>query len=327
MNYLDLGIVIVSWNVRDLLRRCLQSIDESLRGTHMTYRVVVVDNASADGSAAMVREEFPQVLLLENTVNRGFAGGSNDGLRALGLFHPPEEHRRAPRYVMLLNPDTEIVEDALLRLVRYLDTHPDTILAGPQLRYGDGALQSSRRRFPSIPMLFMESTIVEQWWPRNRWARRYRMEDRPASGEQPVDWLVGAALVVRSEAAERAGPLDEGFFMYSEELEWQHRLIRANRGYRTPIMYLAGAVILHHEGRSSEQNLLRRHISFQRSKLRYARMRFGLMIASLLRLFLLGTYLLQAVIEAGKWLVGHKRRLRVARVRQYLRIVSSGLKG
>lgn len=325
MNYSDLGIVIVSWNVQDLLRRCLNSIDESLRGTQISYRIVVVDNASTDGSAAMVRDEFEHVQLIENATNRGFAGGNNDGLQALGLFHPPDEHRRIPRYVMLLNPDTEIVEDALGRLVYYLDEHPETLAVGPQLRFGDGSLQSSRRRFPSIPMLFMESTLLEQWWPRNRWARRYRMEDRPTMGEQRVDWLVGAAIVARSEAVERAGPLDEGYFMYSEELEWQQRLANSNRRSRNPIVYLAGAVVLHHEGKSSEQNMLRRHISFQRSKLRYTRKRFGPLIATSLRFFLLATYLLQAIIEGTKWLLGHKRRLRAARVMQYVRIIASGL--
>jgi N-acetylglucosaminyl-diphospho-decaprenol L-rhamnosyltransferase len=325
MRHLDLAIVIVSWNVRELLRRCLRSIDASLRGTQISYRIVVVDNASTDGSASMVRDKFSHVLLIENTTNRGFAGGNNDGLRALGLFQPTDEHLRWPRYVMLLNPDTEIVGDALSRLVSYLDEHPGTIAVGPQLRYGDGSLQSSRRRFPSIPMLFMESTILEQWWPANPWARRYRMEDRPPLGDQPVNWLVGAALMVRAEAIEAAGPLDEGFFMYSEELEWQYRLAHLRRSGRSPIVYLAGAVIIHHEGRSSEQNILRRHVDFQRSKLRYARMRFGPLVAVLLRLFLLATYTLQAVIEGLKWLLGHKRRLRAARVGQYLRIIASGL--
>src|SRR5688500_14613684 len=175
MTYLDLGIVIVSWNVHDLLRRCLRSIDVSLRDTGLVYRVVVVDNASHDGSAAMVRTEFPDVVVIENSSNRGFAGGSNDGLSALGLFKQEMSGRRAPRYVMLLNPDTEIVGDALNRLIQYLDDHPEAVAAGPQLRFGDGSLQSSRRRFPSIPDLFMESTLLEQWWPHNPWARRYRM--------------------------------------------------------------------------------------------------------------------------------------------------------
>lgn len=324
MTPFDLGIVIVSWNVRDLLRRCLQSIEQSLRGGRITFRVVVVDNAAGDGTVEMVQHEFPHVQVIAEPENRGFAGGNNDGLRALGLLQG-EGARRIPRYVLLLNPDTEVVDDAIARLVHYLDLHPQIVAAGPQLRYGDGTLQSSRRRFPSAATLFWESTVLEQWWPRNPWARRYRMEDRPAVGEQPVDWLVGAALMVRTSAIERAGGLDEGFFMYSEELEWQQRIMRLHRRRGEGIVYLAGAVVLHHEGRSSEQNLTRRHIDFNRSKLRYARMRFGPTIAAGLRIFLLATFLVQAAIEAAKWVIGHKRPLRAARVRQYVRIVASGL--
>ena len=325
MAHLDLGIVIVSWNVRELLRRCLRSVEQSLRTSHIAYRIVVVDNASHDNTAQMVRDEFPDVLLIANDTNRGFAGGTNDGLKALGLLQGTGTARRMPRYVMLLNPDTEVVGDALPRLVHYLDTNPEAIAVGPQLRYGDGSLQSSRRRFPSRATLFLESTLLEAWWPGNWWARRYRMEERPATGEQVVDWLMGAALLVRASVVEWVGGLDEGFFMYSEELEWQERMARAYRHHPGRIVYLAGAVVTHYEGRSSEQNLLRRQISFNRSKLRYARMRFGPVVALLLRIFLKATYLVQALIEGSKWLVGHKRDLRAARVRQYVRIVVSGL--
>lgn len=323
MTSTDLGIVVVSWNVRDLLRRCLLSVEASLRDSQLAYRIVVVDNASEDGSADMVEREFPHVLLLRNGTNRGFTGGNNDGLRTLGLLGADQSSHGTPRYVMLLNSDTEVAGDALLQLAQYLDTHPQAIAAGPQLRYGDGVLQSSRRRFPSIAGLFWESTVLEQWWPGNPWARRYRCEDRPATGEQSVDWLVGAALMVRAAAIERAGGLDEGFFMYSEELEWQERLVRAHAEAR--VVYLPEAVVVHYEGRSSEQNLARRHIDFNRSKLRYARLRFGPAVALPLRVFLLASYLLQLLVEAGKWLLGHKRSLRAARVRQYSRILRSGL--
>ena len=325
MFHLDLGIVIVSWNVRDLLERCLRSVDESMRGSGITYRIVVVDNGSHDGTAGLVRDKFPHVHLVANAINRGFAGGNNDGLRALGLLTGTEAARRTPRYILLLNPDTEVVADAVPRLVRYLDVHPEAVVVGPQLRYGDGSLQSSRRRFPSVVTLFWESTLLEQWWPGNPWARRYRMERRPPIGEHRVDWLVGAALLVRTTAIERSGGLDEGFFMYSEELEWQARLAHEHRREGGQIVYVAGAVVIHHEGRSSEQNLAQRHINFNRSKLRYARLRFGRPVAFALRLFLLLTFLVQLVSEAGKWLLGHKRALRAARVQQYVRVLASGL--
>ncbi len=324
-HHIDLGIVVVSWNVREHLRRCLRSIDESLGGRRIIYRTIVVDNASHDGSAEMVRGEFPHVEIIANATNRGFAGGNNDGFRALGLLQPVGATRRVPRYVLLLNPDTEVAADALPRLLHYLDRHADVIAVGPQLRYGDGSLQSSRRHFPSIGTLFWESTLLEQWWPGNPWARRYRMETRSPTGEQTVDWLVGAALLVRAAAIERSGGLDEGFFMYSEELEWQARLARDHRREGGRIVYLAGAVVIHHEGRSSEQDLARRQINFNRSKLRYARMHWGAHVALVLRIFLLVCFMLQAAIEAGKWVLGHKRRMRAARVREYVQVLASGL--
>src|SRR4051794_40503742 len=325
MAHVDLGIVIVSWNVKDLLRRCLQSVEASLHGSSLSSRIVVVDNASQDGTPQMVKDAFLDVHLIENSSNRGFARGSNDGMRALGLLSPETRPRRAPRYLLLLNPDTEVVGDAIPHMVHYLETHPEVIVVGPQLRYGNGTLQSSRRRRPGLLTLFWESTLLEQWWPHNPWAVHYRFEERPAVGEQQVDWLVGAALLVRATTIDRVGGLDEGFFMYSEELEWQERLTRGRRAQRGRIVYLPGAIIIHDEGRSSEQNLLRRHIDFNRSKLRYTRLRFGPTMALLLRTFLLASYLVQTLIEASKWVLGHKRRLRAARVRQYLQIVASGL--
>lgn len=341
MSSYDLLIIIVSYNVRDLLRRCLGSIDQSLAESRYRCRIMVVDNASHDGSAAMVAAEFPEVDLLALESNLGFAGGNNAGLRQ-GMERrapraesganqgtkepadprplPPNSRSPIPRYVLLLNPDTEVVSAALDRLIGYLDAHPEVVVVGPQLRYGDGTLQSSRRRFPTIGTLFWESTLLELWWPANPWAMRYRYADRPADTAQPVDWLVGAALVVRSSAIEQAGLLDEGFFMYSEELEWQARL-----GRHGTIVYLPDALIVHHEGKSSEQNLARRHINFNRSKLRYAALRWGRAVAWLLRLFLLVSYGVQLLIEAAKWLLGHKRPLRQQRIAQYRTILRSGL--
>lgn len=341
MSGYDLLIVIVSYNVRDLLRRCLSSINVSLAESSLRCTIIVVDNASHDGSATMVAAEFPDVQLLALESNLGFAGGNNAGLRRVAggaaarveSREPRTESREpgsrpaipdprspTPRYVLLLNPDTEVVDAALDRLVGYLDVHPDVVVVGPQLRYGDGTLQSSRRRFPTIGTLFWESTLLELWWPTNLWAMRYRYADRPADAVQPVDWLVGAALVVRWSAIERVGLLDEGFFMYSEELEWQARL-----GQRGAIVYLPDALIVHHEGKSSEQNLARRHINFNRSKLRYALRRWGRAVAWPLRAFLLLIYGVQLLIEAAKWLLGHKRPLRQQRIAQYRAILRSGL--
>lgn len=313
---MDLSVIVVSWNVRDLLRRCLQSILAAGDGgaPARTVEILVVDNASADGSAAMVQAEFPTVRLIANDRNRGFTAANNQGLAA-----------SQGRYLLLLNPDAELMDGALAEMVGCMEAHPEAGVLGPQLLYPDGSVQSSRRRFPTLATALVESTVVQEWWRDNRVLRRYYMLDTPpAPGEpQPVDWLVGACLLVRRAAYEQVGGLDEGFFMYSEELDWCRRI----KGAGWQVLYLPTARVIHHEGKSSEQVVPARHIHFQSSKVRYFRKHHGRLTAELLRGFLLATYLYQAAREGLKWLVGHKRPLRAERLRAYGQVLRSGLRG
>jgi len=162
----DLSIVIVNWNVRDLLRRCLHSI---LADSHTCpLEIIVVDNGSSDGSVEMVQAEFPDIHLIANAENRGFPAANNQGLAVA-----------QGRYALLLNPDTEVVGDALATLVAFADAHPDVGMVGPQLLYPDGSIQSSRRRFPTLATGFFESTWLEKYAPR-RLLERYECLDRPA---------------------------------------------------------------------------------------------------------------------------------------------------
>jgi len=310
----DLTVIVVSWNVRDLLRRCLASLSASpsAASPRIEIEIIVVDNASADGSADMVRAEFPQVRLIANDENRGFTAANNQGLAA-----------SQGRHLLLLNPDTEIVGDALATMVGYMDAHPRIGALGPQLRYPDGRLQPSRRRFPTFATALVESTVIQQWWPDNRLLQRYYMADTPDDAVQPADWLVGACLLVRRQAYEQIGGLDEGFFMYSEELDWCKRLKDA--GWE--VVYLPTATIIHHEGKSSEQVAPARHIYFQSSKVRYFRLHHGPLQAEVLRYFLLTTYVYQMLREGFKWLLGHKRPLRAERMRAYRQVLRSGLRG
>ncbi|MGQ9501869.1 MAG: glycosyltransferase family 2 protein [Anaerolineae bacterium] len=305
----DLSIVIVNWNVCTLLRRCLHSISMAT-ASWPTSQVIVVDCASTDDSVAMVQREFPSVQLIISPENLGYARGANLGAaRALG------------RYLMIMNPDTEVVGDALAILVRYMEAHPQVGAAGPQLRYADGRLQPSRRRFPTPATAFWESTLLQQWFPHNRFARHYYMVDRPADSAQPVDWLVGAALVIRRATWEEVGSLDEGYFMYFEELDWCRRCHTS--GWE--VHYVPQALIIHHEGKSSDQVPAARTIHFQRSKVRYFRKYHGAMWANLIRLFLLWSFAFQLLEEALKWLIGHKRPLRHERMNTYWQVLRSGL--
>ncbi|PWH20804.1 MAG: glycosyltransferase family 2 protein [Ardenticatenia bacterium] len=306
----DLSVIIVNWNVCALLRRCLHSI-LTTSTSWPASQVIVVDCASTDDSVAMVQREFPDVQMVASLENLGYARGANLGAaHALG------------RYIMIMNPDTEVVDDALAVLVRYMDAHPEVGAAGPQLCYADGRAQPSRRRFPTPTTAFWESTLLQQWFPLNRFARYYYMADRAAGSAQPVDWLVGAALIIRRTTWEDVGPLDEGYFMYFEELDWCRRC----RAAGWEVHYVPQAVVIHHEAQSSDQVPVARTLHFQRSKVRYFRKYHGIMWASFLRLFLLGTFAIQLIEETLKWLIGHKRPLRRGRMNAYWQVLRSGLR-
>ncbi len=312
----DLSIIIVSWNVRDLLARCLRSLQMSPRlvlsgatvsastseGRPYTAEVIVVDNASADDSAAMTATDFPWVRLVANDDNRGFTGGNNQGLElATG------------RYVLFLNPDTEVLGDALPIMLDYLEAHPEVGALGPELHYADGSLQSSRRRFPTLLTGFFESTPIAWHWPDNPWARRYRMEETRADDDAVVDWVVGAALLARRAVLDQIGGFDEAYFMYSEEMDWQRRAKDA--GWE--VAYLPSAQIVHHEGKSSEQVTAARHIYFQTSKVRYFRKFHGPVAAGALRLALVGSFAGEWLLEGGKRILGSKPELRRQRMAAY----------
>ncbi len=304
-----LSVIIVSWNVRDLLRRALASVYASWGG-QAGLEVIVVDNASHDGSVAMLRDDFPQVKVIANPENRGFTGGNNQGLAAA-----------TGDFLLLLNPDTEVVGDALPRMVAYLQAHPDVGLVGPQLLNPDGSVQSSRRRFPTLPVLFFESTWLEKCAPR-RWLRHYYVQDRADDVIQDVDWVTGAAMLTRCEVVAQVGGMDEGFFMYSEELDWCRRIRASGRR----VVYFPEARIVHYEGKSSEQVIPARHIYFQSSKVRYARKYHGAAIAEVLRLWLLAQYAWQIGVEGIKWVIGHRRELRASRMAAYGKVLRSKLR-
>jgi len=313
MNH-DLSIVIVNWNVRDLLRRCLGSVTGRSMGgcpSRLSLQVIVVDNASTDGSVEMLRSEFPQIELICNDRNLGFTRGNNQGVSVSDS-----------RYVLLLNPDTEVLDDALGEMVEYMDEHPGVGALGPQLIWPDGRVQSSRRRFPGFDTAFLESTFLQQSFPQSSILRRYYVLDRPGDETQEVDWLVGACLLMRRKTLDEVGLLDERFFMYSEEMDWCYRA--KEQGWK--VVYLPAARVIHHEGKSSEQVLPVRHIQFQRSKVLFFKKHRGGLLAEALRVYLLLTYLWQTIVESLKWLVGHKRPVRQQRAAAYWQVLRSGLK-
>ena len=319
----EVGVVIVSWQVRALLARCL----ESLAASAWPLRVVVVDNASTDGTLAQLRPRFPEHTWQANPDNAGFTRANNQGFRLLGLTGiqggapaVPAAGLAPPPYTLILNPDTELAPDAIARLVAVLEAHPEAGAVGPALHYPDGSPQPSRRRFPSPWVGLVESTPIGWHLPGLPAIRRFHMADAPEEAGE-VDWLTGAAILFRSAALEAVGGFDEGFFMYSEELDLCRRLHRA--GWR--LRYEPAARVLHHEGKSSEQVVPRRHRMFQRSRVRYFYKHHGRAAGALLRWGILAQFAFEAGLEGLKWLAGHKRPLRRARVAAYASVLRDGL--
>lgn len=235
----DLTIVIVSFQVRDLLESCLNSI----LGTKsdLTLEIVVVDNASSDGTVDLLRREFPQVNLIANKVNLGFSKANNQALEVA-----------AGRYNILLNPDTVLPAGrpcAFDILVDFMDGRPAAGACGPSLRYSDGSFQHSAFRFPSLAQLYVD--LFPANWRLARSSLNGRYSTRLYGARKPfrVDHPLGAAFMVRRSAAEAVGHLDEGFFIYAEEIDWAIRLRRS--GWE--IWCLPGVEIIHLEAMSTGQ--------------------------------------------------------------------------
>ncbi len=287
-----LSAIVVSWNTRDLLRRCLESLCAS-SGEGGQLELLVVDNGSTDGSPEMVRSDFPGATLIANGQNLGFARANNQAIA-----------RAEGQHLLLANTDTEMVGSAVADMVRYADEHPDVAVVGPQLLNADGSVQSSRRSFPTASTAFLESTVLQRWLPNHPAVRRYYLLDSPDGETQEVDWLVGACLLVRGEACRQVGLMDEGYFMYSEEMDWCRRF--SDAGWK--IVYLPTARVIHYEGQSSGKDPYHRHTRFQYSKCRYFEKHRGPRFAQLLRVFLLGNYLFLWLEDAAELVLLRRNR-------------------
>jgi GT2 family glycosyltransferase len=246
---LDLSIVIVNYNTRELLRGCLSSIQAS-EGS-FTHEVLVVDNCSQDGSPQMVQGEFPWVKLLENAENRGYAAANNLALR-----------ESQGRYVLLLNADTILPSDALQGMLAFMEAHPEAGAAGPKLVRQDGSLDlACRRSFPTPAVSFYRMLGLSKLFPSSPRFARYNLTYLSPDGVYEVDSVVGAFMMVRREAMEEVGLLDESFFLYGEDLDWAYRL----KGAGWKVYYNPDVVVLHYKGEATRQNRLKARYEFYRA--------------------------------------------------------------
>jgi N-acetylglucosaminyl-diphospho-decaprenol L-rhamnosyltransferase len=249
---LDLLIVIVNYNTRDLLRDCLASLYES-RGD-FTYQVCVVDNGSRDDSAAMVRQEFPQAQLIASPINGGYAYANNLGLTAFGFQNDPLARHPSslvPRHALLLNADTLLPPSALRDMLDFMEAHPEAGAAGPRLVREDGSLDlACRRGFPTPSAFFYRMLGLSKLFPRSPRFGRYNLTFLDPDELTEVDSVVGAFMLVRAEAIRQVGLLDESFFMYGEDLDWAYRIRKA--GWK--IYYNPQVTVLHIKGASTKHS-------------------------------------------------------------------------
>lgn len=233
----DISVVIVSYNVKPYLEQALRSVRKALDG--IPSEIFVVDNASGDGSAAMVRALFPEVRLIVNEANAGFARANNQALRLA-----------AGRAVCLINPDTIAGEDTFRVCLRELDARPDAGMIGCKVLNPDGTLQPAcRRSIPTPWVAFTKVSGLAALFPRSRWFGRYNLTYLDPEVASEVEAVSGSFMFVRMEVLDTVGLLDEDFFMYGEDLDWCHRI----RGAGWKIVYIPEARIVHYKGRSAHE--------------------------------------------------------------------------
>jgi GT2 family glycosyltransferase len=230
----EISVAIVSYNTRDFLRRCLLTLAGS--GTSRPLEIIVVDNDSGDGSPDMVRAEFPAVRLLANRENAGYSRAVNQAIRTA-----------AGRYVLVLNPDIEVLPGSVDALARFLDENPSTGIAGGKLLNHDGTLQYSCRTFYTLPTLLHRRTPLGRLFPNSRIVREHLMMDWDHENAREVDWMLGACLMVRVEAITDVGLMDERFFMYFEDVDWCYRM--KQHGWK--VVYVPDARMKHLHRRES----------------------------------------------------------------------------
>lgn len=263
----DLAIIIINWNVRDLLATCLQTVSADLARGSLSAQMWVVDNASTDGSTAMLRRDFPQVQLIASDKNLGFAGGNNAALRAMGFEAKGAASPELPAAVLLLNPDTRVHAGALEALYSFLKRQPRAGVAGARLVYGDGSFQHSVFGFPGLWQLALEllpapGRLVESGL-NGRYARSLYESGRPFKVGHPL----GAAMCVRREAIAQTGLLDERYHMYVEEVDWCKRMAMAGwEAYCVP-----AAMVTHLGGQSTGQIKLDSFVNLWASRYQFYR--------------------------------------------------------
>lgn len=259
----DISVVIVNWNTCALLAKCITAVEREAAA--IPHDIWVVDNSSSDNSVAMMRRDFPHVHVIESEVNLGFAGANNLAMQ-----------RSEGRYLLLLNTDAIMTPGSILALLDLAERTPRAGIVGAHLLNPDGSFQASYTDFPTLWQEFLIlSTIGRRL--RSPWYPSHGPEE--AKGPQRVDYVEGACMLVRRDALEDVGGLDEGYFMYAEEVDWCKRM--ADRGWE--VWYQPAAKVVHIGGASSANRKTSREADLYRSRVRYFRIHHGWLQAEVLK--------------------------------------------
>lgn len=274
-----LTVIIVNWNTCALLEECLRSIldDQILTSDHV-IETIVVDNGSNDGSVEMVREQFPEVVLIKNDENLGFTRANNQGITA--------SHGQ---YVLLLNSDTRVHSDAFSAMLSFMESHPLSGACGPRLLNGDGSLQAACQPMITPNREFWRLIFMDKYWPK----ASYPMSGWNISEPRQVEVIKGACLMLRRQTLEQVGLLDERYFMYTEEVDLCYRLVRA--GWQ--LWYVPTAVVTHYGEASSSQQADDSYLQLYRSKVQFFRKIGGPYYARWFKLLVLLAYIPRAIMR------------------------------
>jgi GT2 family glycosyltransferase len=297
----DVSIIIVNWNTRDILRECLISIyKETL---DISYEIIVIDNFSSDGSALMIKKEFPEAILIANEENRGFAVANNQGMEIAN-----------GRYVLLLNSDTVVLENAIQKTVRFADNHPEAAVLGCKAYNADMSLQPTCFMYPSLLNLFLLSTYLYKLFPRNRFFGREFMSWWDRGDVREVEVVTGCFMLVRKTAIEQVGMMDNSYFMYAEETDWCYRFGRA--GWKK--IFYPEAVIIHYGGMSSSKNPVEMSREFQKSFLLFMENSGGLFSRYTARFIFCISGFIRLIYWCSRWVFSceERRNICISKIRQ-----------
>ncbi|MGD2094104.1 MAG: glycosyltransferase family 2 protein [Phycisphaerales bacterium] len=228
--------MIVAWNVRKLVYDCIKSVYDQTKD--IRFEIIYVDNASEDGSVDMVKKEFPQVIIIENNENKGFIKANNQAIEI-----------SKGRYVLLLNSDTIVLDNAIAKTVNFADSHPDAAVVGCKVMNPDKTLQRTCFMYPSVLNMFLSATYLYKIFPRSKFFGREQMTWWDFNENREVETICGCFSLVRKEAIEQVGSMDEGYFVYGDDPDWCYRFKENN----WKIMFFPDAKIIHYGGQTTKR--------------------------------------------------------------------------